>query len=64
MSHLMRSLTTILFDCVLLQQGQYIFIHDAVLEFIACGDTSIEASNVMKAMTKLKITNQMTRLTG
>ena len=35
-----------------------------MLEFITCGDTSIEAPNVMKAMTKLKTTDRMTGLTG
>ncbi|XP_065904176.1 receptor-type tyrosine-protein phosphatase alpha-like [Dysidea avara] len=43
---------------------QYIFIHDAVLEFITCGDTSIEAPNVMRAMAKLKSKDRMTGLTG
>ena len=35
-----------------------------MLEFITCGDTSIEASNVMETMTKLKDTDRMTGLTG
>jgi len=45
-------------------QEQYIFIHDAVLEYITCGDTSIEAPNVMRAMAKLKTKDKMTGLNG
>jgi len=34
------------------------------MEFITCGDTSIEAPNVMRAMAKLKSKDRMTGLTG
>ena len=34
-------------------QEQYIFIHDAILESVTCGDTQIEASNLRVAMRKL-----------
>ena len=34
-------------------QDQYIFIHDAILESVTCGDTQIEASNLRVAMRKL-----------
>ncbi|CAI8024474.1 Receptor-type tyrosine-protein phosphatase alpha [Geodia barretti] len=33
---------------------QYVFIHDAVLESVTCGDTQIEASSLRVAMRKLK----------
>ena len=35
-------------------QDQYIFIHDAILESVVCGDTQIEASSLRVAMRKLK----------
>ena len=35
-------------------QDQYVFIHDAVLESVTCGDTQIEASSLRVAMRKLK----------
>ena len=30
------------------------FIHDAILETVTCGDTQIEASNLRMAMNKLQ----------
>ncbi|CAI8021866.1 Receptor-type tyrosine-protein phosphatase alpha [Geodia barretti] len=33
---------------------QYVFIHDAILERVVCGDTQIEASNLRMAIIKLK----------
>ena len=35
-------------------QDQYVFIHDAILETVTCGDTQIEASNLRMAMNKLQ----------
>ena len=37
-----------------LVQDQYVFIHDAILERVVCGDTQIEASNLRMAIMKLK----------
>ena len=36
------------------KQDQYIFIHDAILESVTCGDTQIETNNLRVAMRKLK----------
>lgn len=38
---------------LLLMQEQFIFIHEAMEEYIACGDTSIGVANLRIAMTKL-----------
>ena len=35
------------------QQDQYIFIHDAILESVTCGDTQIDAGNLRTSMSKL-----------
>ena len=40
------------------QQDQYIFIHDAVLESVTCGDTQIVASNLRVIMRKMRDRNQ------
>ena len=34
-------------------QEQYVFIHEALEEFITCGDTSIGVANLRIALTKL-----------
>ena len=34
-------------------QDQYIFIHDAVLESVTCGDTQIDAGNLRTSLDKL-----------
>ncbi len=39
-------------NCSLLQD-QYIFIHDAVYEFLTCGDTQISSSNFRVAVERL-----------
>ena len=36
-------------------QDQYVFIHDAVLESLTCGDTQIPASGLSSAIKKLKL---------
>ena len=41
-----------------LQQDQYVFVHDAILEAVTCGDTQIDASNLRTVMRKLKDRNQ------
>ena len=35
------------------QQDQYIFIHDAILESVTCGDTQINAGNLRATLDKL-----------
>ena len=45
-------------------QDQYVFIHDAVLESLTCGDTQILASELSSAIKKLKEKNKETGRTG
>ena len=45
-------------------QDQYVFIHDAVLESLTCGDTQIPASELSGAMEKLKQKDSETGRTG
>ena len=35
-------------------QDQYIFIHDAILESVTCGDTQIEAGNLRRRLSQLQ----------
>ena len=37
-----------------LSQSQYIFLHDALKELIICGETEIQAHNLMSVVSKLK----------
>ena len=43
-------------------QDQYVFIHDAVLESLTCGDTQIPASGLSGAIKKLKEKDRVTIL--
>ena len=45
-------------------QDQYVFIHDAVLESLTCGDTQIPASGLAGAIEKLKQKDSETGRTG
>jgi len=45
-------------------QEQYVFIHDAVLESLICGDTQIPASGLIGAIEKLKQKDSETGRTG
>ena len=47
-----------------LPQDQYVFIHDAVLESLTCGDTQILASGLSGAIKKLKEKDRETGRTG
>ena len=38
-------------------QEQFIFIHDAILESVTCGDTQISATNLRVAITKMRKSN-------
>ena len=37
-------------------QEQYVFIHDAIMEVIMCGDTQIDAGDFSQSLQKLKST--------
>ena len=45
-------------------QEQYIFIHDAILESITCGNTQISAANLQIRVNKLKQRDGDTNLSG
>ena len=51
------------FLCMVYQE-QYIFIHDAILEAMTCGDTQINASDLRRSIQKLGQRDPETRLTG
>ena len=40
------------------------FIHDAILESITCGNTQVSAADLQRALTKLKQRDPHTKLTG
>ena len=46
---------------VCFQQEQYIFIHDAILESVTCGDTRIDAGNLRASLNQLLKKNQSGR---
>ena len=58
MSTLGQSFTFTLHNTSVHKQEQYIFIHDAILESVTCGDTQIETNNLRVAMRKLKERSQ------
>ena len=39
-------------------QDQYVFIHDAILEAVTCGDTHIEANDLEDKLKKLQMKDQ------
>ena len=39
-------------------QDQYVFIHDAILEAVTCGDTQIESGNLRAKLKKMQKKNQ------
>lgn len=45
-------------------QEQYMFIHDAILEFLTCGDTQIAAANLRMEMNKLTYEDPTHKCTG
>ncbi len=45
-------------------QDQYIFIHDAVLESLSCGDTQIPAGDLVRAIQRLSEKDAHTGKTG
>ena len=56
------TLTIATFMCAI--QEQYIFIHDAILEAVTCGDTQVCAANLRRKVQKLSRRNPKTQLTG
>ncbi len=49
--------------CVRVQE-QYVFVHDAILEYVTCGDTQITAGDLRRVMGKLAARNPQTQVTG
>lgn len=45
-------------------QDQYVFLHDAVLESVSCGDTQIPAGDLRIAIERLKQMDTDTGRTG
>ena len=43
---------------LLLPQDQYIFIHDAILEALTCGDTQVESGDMRKRLGQLQKRDQ------
>ena len=39
-------------------QDQYVFIHDAILEAVTCGDTQVESGNLRAKLNKMQKKNQ------
>ena len=48
----------------IVMQEQYIFIHDAILEAVTCGDTQISASNLRRSIQKLSYSDPETNYIG
>lgn len=49
---------------MMITQDQYMFIHDAILESITCGNTQINVTNLQKMVNKLKQKDKVTSLSG
>lgn len=45
-------------------QEQYVFIHDAVLEWLTCGDTQIVPTNLRMELARLDTVSPDTNITG
>ena len=57
-------MTSLLFCMNIVMQEQYIFIHDAILEAVTCGDTQISASNLRRSIQKLSYSDPETNYIG
>ena len=53
-----------MFSSGLLLQAQYVFIHDAILEALVCGETQISVMNFRLTWNKLSKPNKETGMTG
>ena len=51
------------YKCVFIQE-QYTFVHDAILDFLTCGDTQIDAYNLRRVTQKMSTRDPNTHLTG
>ena len=47
--------------CFTQQQDQYMFIHDAILESVTCGDTQIDSGRLRKALAQLQVRDETGR---
>ena len=45
-------------------QDQYVLIHDALCDYITCGDTSVPAHELKAAIATLKRVDKNTKMTG
>ena len=53
-----------MFKCIFIMQNQYIFAHDAILEFLTCGDTQITPENFYAAISELNEEDPTHQCTG
>lgn len=53
-----------MFEYCISTQEQYSFIHDAVLEWIICGDTQVPAGEMKRAMKRMAEKNKETGKTA
>ena len=49
---------------LLILQDQYVFIHDALCDYITCGDTSVPAHKLKAAIATFMRVNKKTKMTG
>ena len=52
------------FATLLILQDQYVFIHDALCDYITCGDTSVPAHELKAAIATFMRVNKNTKMTG
>ena len=49
---------------LLILQDQYVFIHDALCDYMTCGDTSVPAHELKAAIATFMRVNKNTKMTG
>ena len=49
---------------LLILQDQYVFIHDALCDYLTCGDTSVPAHKLKAAIATFMRVNKKTKMTG
>ena len=62
--HMLEGIMLLMSACDDGPQDQYIFINDAILEAVTCGDTQIEASDLRRSIQSLSKRDPTTHLTG
>ena len=62
--HVFGSLHHPRFPPYLLLQDQYVFIHDALADYITCGNTSIIAQELLRSITEMTKVDQQTKKDG